>query len=66
MRRGCISLGDAQCDECHRIIPYLERYLIAEDAEGVRLHLCIDCSLNRGYASYKQDKGERVLTFFVE
>ena len=66
MRRGCISLGEAQCDECHRIIPYLERYLIDEDAEGARLHLCTDCSLNRGYASHKQDKGERVLTFFVE
>ena len=66
MRRGCISLGQVRCDDCHRIIPNLERYLIAEDAEGGILHLCIDCSLNRGYANYKQDKGERVLTFFVE
>ena len=66
MRCGCISLGYIQCDGCHRIIPYLERYLIAEDTEGVILHLCIDCSLKKGYASYKQDKGEGVLTFFVE
>ena len=66
MRRGCISLGEVRCDECHRIIPYLERYLITEDTEGVILHLCIDCSLNKGYAGYKQVKGERVLTFFVE
>lgn len=66
MRRGCISLGDVQCDDCHRIIPYPERYLIVEETEGVVSRLCSDCCLNKGYASYKQDKGERVLTFLVE
>ena len=66
MRRGCISLGEAQCDECHRIIPYLERYLIFEDTEGVTLHLCVDCSLNKGYASYQEEKGNQILTFFPE
>ena len=66
MRRGCISLDDVQCDDCHCTIPYPERYLIAEETEGVVLRLCIDCCLKRGYADYKQEKGERVITFFVE
>lgn len=65
MRRGCISLGDIQCDDCHRTIPYSERYLVVEEAEGVTLRLCIDCSLKRGYASYKVEKGQPVLTFFT-
>ncbi len=65
MRRGCISLGDIQCTECHHTIPYPERYLIVEEVEGL-IYLCVDCSLNKGYAAYKQDKGEQVLTFFVD
>jgi len=66
MRRGCISLGVVQCDDCHRIIPYPERYLIIEEAEGVISRLCIDCCLKKGYADYKQEKGEQVITFFVK
>ena len=66
MRRGCISLGEVQCDDCHRTIPYPERYLITGETEGVVLHLCIDCCLKRGYADYKQEKGGQVITFFVE
>ena len=66
MRRGCISLGEVQCDDCHRIIPYPERYLIVEETEGAVLHLCVDCCLKKGYTSYKQEKDKQVLTFFVE
>jgi len=66
LRRGCMSLGDVQCDDCHRIIPYPERYLVVEETEGIILRLCVDCCLNRGYARYKMEKGERVLTFFSE
>lgn len=66
MRRGCISLGNIRCDECHSIVPYPERYLIVEEAEGVILRLCVNCCLNRGYARYRVEKGERVLTFFPE
>ncbi len=66
MRRGCISLGDVQCDECHRLIPDAERYLLIEGAEGVALRVCIDCCLEKGYAHYKVEKGEKVLTFFLE
>jgi len=66
MRRGCISLGEIKCDECHRIIPYPERYLIVEETEDTLLRLCVDCCLKKGYASYKQEKGAQVTTFFVE
>lgn len=66
MRRGCISLGDIQCDDCHRTIPHLERYLVIEEAEGVISRLCLDCALSRDYVRYKQEKGERVITFFPE
>jgi len=65
MRRGCISLGDVRCDECHRIIPHAERYLGIEE-EGEKLRLCVDCSLKKGYAHYKEEKGEQILTFFPE
>ncbi len=67
MRCGCISLGDVQCDGCYRTIHYLERYLaVEEETENVTLRLCLDCALNRGYVHYKQEKGERVITFFSE
>jgi hypothetical protein len=65
MRRGCISLGDVQCDECHRTVSHSERYLIIEEGDAT-LRLCVDCSLNKGHARYKRDKGEQVLTFFPE
>ena len=72
MRRGCISLGEIKCDECHRNIPYPERYLAVdekdgiEDKEGETRHYCVECSLNKGYAHHKVEKGEQVLTFFEE
>ena len=66
MRRGCISLGQVECDDCHRIIPYPERYLAIDEAEGTKLHLCIDCSLKKGYARYKAGKGKPILTSLEE
>jgi len=66
MRQGCISLGEVQCDDCHRTIPHSERYLIIEETEGVILRLCVDCCLKKGYADYKEEKKEKVLTFFIE
>ena len=65
MRRGCISLGDIQCDGCHRIIPYGERYLAIEQDDGSALRYCVDCCLNQGYAHYEVEKGDQVLTFFL-
>ena len=70
MRRGCISLGEIQCDECHRTIQHSERYLALEEEDGVEVekgeiaHYCVECALQKGYASYKEEKGERMLTFF--
>lgn len=70
MRQGCISLGKVQCDMCHRVIAYSERYLVIDEEEGVEVekgktsHYCVDCCLEKGYAAYREDKGARVLTFF--
>lgn len=69
MRRGCISLGDVQCDECHRTIPHSERYLTVNEEDGVEAEegkitrYCTECSLSKGYAHYKEDRGSRTLTF---
>jgi hypothetical protein len=65
MNRGCISLGDVHCDECHRLIPYPERYLIIDEAGSIR-HLCINCCMEKGYAHYTEEKGQRILTIFPE
>ncbi len=72
MRRGCISLGEIKCDDCHRIIPHSERYLTVDEKDGVEVeegqtsHYCADCCLKRGYARYRMEKGEHILTFFEE
>ena len=72
MRRGCVSLGEVQCDECHNNIPAPERYLVINekdgvaDEEGETSRYCVDCSLKKGFAHYKVEKGERILTFFEE
>ncbi|NOQ17822.1 MAG: hypothetical protein GQ507_01080 [Dehalococcoidales bacterium] len=65
MRRGCISLGNVRCDDCQRVIPHSEHYLVIEEEDGMK-RLCQGCSLDKGYAHYKEEKGERVLTFFSE
>lgn len=73
MHRGCISLGEIQCDGCHHLIPSSERYLAIDgedNAEAGKIkttRYCIKCALERGYASSKSEgKGEKILTFFVE
>ena len=70
MRQGCISLGKVQCDNCQRLIPHSERYLAVDEEDGVEVekgktsYYCLDCCLAKGYAEYREEKGERVLTFF--
>jgi len=72
MRRGCISLGEVKCNICQRTIPYPERYLAVEEEDGVEVekgstvHYCIQCALEKGYAHYREMKGDMVLTFFPE
>ena len=70
MRRGCISLGEIKCNECKNVIPYPDRYLAVDEKDGVEdeegdvKRYCVECCLKKGYARYKEEKGERVLTFF--
>jgi hypothetical protein len=76
VRQGCISIGKVECDSCHNIIPYSGRYLLideedgeesetgAESEAGTRHKYCVTCSLDKGYAEYREEKGESVLTFF--
>jgi len=72
VRQGCISLGEVQCDDCHRIIPHSERYLAIDEEDGVEVEkgktsrYCLNCCLKKGYAHYKIEKGEKILTFFSE
>ncbi len=72
MHRGCISLGDVQCDGCHRIIPSPERYLVIDEKDGIEVDkgktycYCVDCCSKKGYARYTEEKGQQVLTFFPE
>ena len=72
MRLGCIAIGEIRCDECGRMVKHPERYLTIYDEEGAEaepgksLRYCVDCCLNRGYAHYRTEKGEQILTFFTK
>jgi hypothetical protein len=72
VHQGCISLGQVKCDDCQRIIPHSERYLVVSEkvsAEAEKPHIsryCVECCLKRGYARYREEKGEQILTFFEE
>ena len=72
MRRGCIAVDEIRCDGCGRIIRHPERYLAIDEKDGIEVEkgqiqrYCIDCSLKKGYAHYKEEKGKQVLTFFNE
>ncbi|MBN2240974.1 MAG: hypothetical protein JW712_14485 [Dehalococcoidales bacterium] len=73
MRRGNISLGDVQCKECGINVPHSERYLIIDEEDGIEVeeggkpvYYCVECALKKGYAYYKEEKDERILTFFPD
>jgi hypothetical protein len=66
MRCGCIAVGKVQCDGCLRALEYGERYLLISSREGQSQRYCVDCCLSRGYASYKIEKAEKIITFFTE
>jgi len=67
-------VGTVACDICKRPIPYPDRYLMVdEDASGEEVNqggrsvrYCIDCAKEKGYARYKEIKGEMMLTFLRE
>ncbi len=66
MRCGCIAVSKVQCDICHRFLEYGEHYLLVDDVGKQSQRFCLDCCLSRGYASYKTEKGEKIITFFPE
>jgi ribosomal protein S26 len=73
VRIGNISQGKIQCDGCKRTVPYAERYLIVNEKDGIEVEkdgetkrYCVKCALERGYGAYREEKGERILTFFKE
>jgi len=73
MRRGCISLGDVVCHNCHTAIAYPERYLatdIDENGEetesGKTARFCSACAIEKGMARFREEKGDRILTFFTD
>lgn len=66
MRCGCIAIAKVQCNGCHRPIEYGERYLLIDSKEGESQRYCVDCCLTRGYASYRTEGGEKILTFLSE
>jgi hypothetical protein len=69
MRRGCIAIGIIKCDTCKRIIEHGERYLLISedsDAEDRKQRICVDCCVSKKYVTYIKEKGQELLTFFVE
>jgi hypothetical protein len=56
MRRGCISLGNIKCDECHRTILYPERYLSIEIDKETSKTLCMNCCTEKGLVKPESDK----------
>ena len=64
MNRGCISSGDIHCDNCQRLVRYLERYLVMEEEGGKSLRLCRECATERGLAHFRQEKNKEHMTFF--
>jgi hypothetical protein len=63
MRRGCISLGNIKCDQCHRNILYPERYLSLEQDNDRNLSLCVNCCGKKGLLKIESDKGGTELLF---
>ena len=72
MLKGCISLGDIECDGCQRTIEHSERYLIIDGDDDTKgqdsktVFYCVECTLDRGLAHYRNEKGEKILTFFPQ
>ena len=66
VRRGCVAIGKVECDGCHRLIKYGERYLLTNGEGGEKQRLCVDCCLSHGYVSYRTEKGKQIITFFPQ
>ena len=70
MRRGCVSLGEIKCDLCGKVIPAAHRYLAetgeTETGKSRVIRHCMDCCIKAGWAEYRSEKGEQILTIFPE
>ena len=73
MRRGCISLGDIVCHNCNNAIAYPERYLATDVDEngdevenGKTARYCAACATEKGIARLREEKGDKILTFFTD
>jgi hypothetical protein len=69
MRRGCISLGETKCTGCNKTVPVAERYIVVDEVtdetgKKTTAKYCIKCCLEKGLAGYRQEKDEKILTFF--
>ena len=71
MRIGSISQGKLKCDNCGQIVPYVGRYLIVKETDGVEdeehgtvRRYCVKCAREKGYVDTREEKGESILTFF--
>ncbi len=63
MIRGCIVIGELECDGCQRTMEHGEQYLLIEE-DGKKTRLCVQCALKKGRVKYIKEKGEKSLTFF--
>ena len=66
MRRGCISLGTIKCDNCERLIPYPNRYMLMENKNGDSVHLCATCCLDQGLGKYAPKKDSSEVEFIID
>jgi ribosomal protein S26 len=71
VRIGTISQGKIKCDKCGQTVVYADRYLIVKEKNGVEdeengevKRYCVKCATEKGYVQTRQEKGERILTFF--
>ncbi len=71
MRIGTISQGKIKCDKCGQTVAYADRYLIVKEKNGVEdeehgevKRFCVKCATEKGYVQTRQEKGDRILTFF--
>jgi hypothetical protein len=74
MRRGCIAQGLIYCSKCGGEINPANRYLVIDEDEkgneveekGISHIYCVECALEKGYAHYRESKGERILSFLPD
>ena len=56
-----------------KTVPHSERYLAIDEEDGVEVeeggmtvYYCVECAFKKGFAFYKEEKDERILTFFPD